>query len=92
MSVLLIIISDFKLEKKVSLSLFLNTKTNVDTNLKPFNGVNNSISLLLIADSVSLNCSSGLKDFKKTCARFVIFILFSFKKCSLFLYHYVKGS
>ena len=38
---------------------FLYTKTNVVTNLKPLNTDNNSITLLLIADSVSLGCSSG---------------------------------
>ena len=32
---------------------FLNTKTNVITNLKPLNSDNNSIGLLLIADLVS---------------------------------------
>ena len=32
---------------------FLNTKTNVVTNLKPLNSDNNSIGLLLIADLVS---------------------------------------
>ena len=47
-----------------SLSIFLNTKTNVVTNLKPFNLMNSSISLLLIADLVSLTCSSVLKEFK----------------------------
>ena len=84
MSVLLIIISDFKLEKKVSLSLFLNTKTNVDTNLKPFNRVNNSISLLLIADSVSLNCSSGLKDFKKHVLALLFLYCFRLKNAHFF--------
>ena len=33
-------------------------------NLNPLNSVNESISLLSIADSVSLICSSGLKEFK----------------------------
>ena len=47
-----------------SCSIFLNTKSNVVTNLKPFNWVNNCISLVLIAVSVSLSCSSGLKEFK----------------------------
>ena len=45
-----------------SLSIFLNTKTNVITNLNPLNSVNNFFSLFLIADSASLSCSSGLKD------------------------------
>ena len=44
--------------------MFLNTKTNVTTNLKPFDLVNKSISLHLIADLVTLSCSSGLKGFK----------------------------
>ena len=48
----------------LSLSIFLNTKTNVVTNLNPLNLANKPISLLLIVDSVSLNCSSGLKEFK----------------------------
>ena len=48
----------------MSVEFFFNTKPNVATNLKPFNWVNKSISLLLIADSVSLSCSSGLKEFK----------------------------
>ena len=51
------------------LSIFLNTKTNVVMNLKPLIWVNNSISLLILGlvdseGSVSLNCSSGLKEFK----------------------------
>ena len=37
------------------LSIFLSAKTSV---------ANNSISIFLIVDSVSLNCSSGLKEFK----------------------------
>ena len=47
------------------LSLFtisLSTKTSVVTNLKLFNWVKKSINLLLIADSISLSCSSGLKE------------------------------
>ena len=51
-----------------SLSTFLNSKTNAVTSLEPFNLVfnlvNTSISLLLTEDSVSLSCSSGLKEFK----------------------------
>ena len=46
------------------LSILLNTKTNVVMNLKPFNRANKSISLLLIANSVSLRCISGLKKIK----------------------------
>ena len=70
MSLLLIIISAFEFEKKIPyfvlslLSLFLKTKTNVVSNFKPFNWFNNSISLLLIADSVSLSYNSELKEFK----------------------------
>ena len=70
MSISFIIISAFEFEKKLSyfvlslLSIFLNTTTNVVTNLNPLNSGNNYISLLLIADSVSLSCSSGLKEFK----------------------------
>ena len=93
--------SGFELEQKLSnfvlslLSIFLNTKTNVVTNLKPFNWVNKSISFFLIADSLSLSCSSGWKKFKmptlkvlpkplQVCSRFVIFTFFSFKKFSFF--------
>ena len=47
-----------------SLSIFLNTKTSVVRNLNPLNSVNNFFSLFLIADSVSLICSSGLNEFK----------------------------
>ena len=47
-----------------SVPIFVNTKTNVDTNLKPFNWANNSVSLLLTADSVSLSCRSVLKELK----------------------------
>ena len=47
-----------------SLSTFLNSKTNVATNVKLLNLYNKSISLFLIANSVSLSCSSGLKKFK----------------------------
>ena len=47
-----------------SLCILLNSKTGVGTDLKPFNSVNKSISLFLIADSESLICSSGLKEFK----------------------------
>ena len=45
-------------------SIFLNSKTSIVTDLKPFNSDNNSISLFLVADSVFLSCSSGLKEFK----------------------------
>ena len=76
-------------------SIFLNTKINVFTNLKPFNRVNNFIRLLLIASSVSLTCSSGLKEFKisilqvlakslKACC-FVIFTFFLFENFHFFV-------
>ena len=71
MSLLLIIISAVELEKNFSnfalssISIFLKTKVNVVTNLKPFHWVNNSISLLLIADSVPLSCNSVLKEYKR---------------------------
>ena len=101
MSLSLINISAFELEQKLSyfvlslLSIFLNTKTNVVTNLKPLNSDNNSIRLLLIANSVSLSCSSGLKILKistlqvlaqplKAYALFVIFTFFRFKKFTVF--------
>ena len=85
-----------------SLFIFLNAKTNAVTNLNPFNSVNKSISLLLIAYSVSLISSSGLKELKistleelekplKACSRFVFFYIFSFKKIFTFSYEYVKN-
>ena len=40
--------------------IFLNSKTSVVTNLKPFNSV--YISISLIEYSINLNCSSGLKE------------------------------
>ena len=65
---------------------FLNSKANVVTNWNPLNSVNIFFSLFLIADSVSLKCSSGLKKLKfqryrnlialKACARFIIFTFF----------------
>ena len=42
----------------------LNSKDSVGTNLKSFNSDNKSISSFLIDDSISLSCSSGLKEFK----------------------------
>ena len=98
MSLSLINISAFELEQKLSyfvlslLFIFLNTKTNVVTNLT---SDNNSIRLLLIANSVSLSCSSGLKILKistlqvlaqplKAYALFVIFTFFRFKKFTVF--------
>ena len=48
----------------LSVLYFLNSRNHVVADLKPFNSVNQSFSLLLIADSVSLSCSSGLKEFK----------------------------
>ena len=85
-----------------SFCIFLNIKTNFVTNLHLLNSDNNFFGLFLIADSVSLSCSSGLKEFKistlwelakplKTCVRFVIFTFFEFKKFSLFSYHYIKS-
>ena len=62
MSLSLIIVSAFECEQKVlyfalsSLSIFLNSKTNVFPNLNPLDSVNKYISLLLIADSVCLSC------------------------------------
>ena len=47
-----------------SLSIFLNSKTNVVTNLKPLNSDNKSISLFLVTNLESLNYDSGLKEFK----------------------------
>ena len=44
-----------------SLSIFLNTETNVATNINPLNSGNISISLLSIAYSVSSCFSSGVK-------------------------------
>ena len=77
----------------LSVSIFPNTKINVVTNLNLPNSV------FLIADSVSLNCSSGLKEFKtstlqeplKACARSVVFIFFGSKSFHFFLYHYMKS-
>ena len=46
-----------------SFSIFLSTKTSVVTNLDPLNSGNFFFSLFLIADSVSLSCSSGSKEF-----------------------------
>ena len=44
--------------------IFLNTKTNVVTNLSPLNLVNNFSSVLLIPDLVFLSCSSESKEFE----------------------------
>ena len=66
MSLSLIIVSAFELEEKLPyfvlslLFIFLNSKTNVVTNLNLLNS-DKSISLLLIAYSLSLGCSLGLK-------------------------------
>ena len=43
---------------------FLNSKTNVVTNLNLFNSVNKSTRLFLVANSISLICSSEQKEFK----------------------------
>ena len=70
MSLRLIIVSAFELIEKChildlsSLSIFLNSETSIVKNLKPFNSVNKFIALFLIADSVSLSCSSEVKEFK----------------------------
>ena len=48
----------------LSVFYFLNSRNHVVVDLNPFNSVNQSFNLLLIADSVSLSCSSGLKEFK----------------------------
>ena len=53
--------SDFVLS---SLSISLSTKTSVAMSLNPLNSVNNFFSLFSIADSGSLNFSSGLTEFK----------------------------
>ena len=47
-----------------SFYVFLNTKSNVATNLNLLSSDNKSISLFLITDSVSLSCSSGSKKSK----------------------------
>ena len=68
MSHSLVIISAFELEQKLSyfvlssLPIFLNTKTSVVTNLKFL--IESIIKNNLIADSASLSCGSGLKEFK----------------------------
>ena len=43
---------------------FLYPKANVVMNIKTLISVNKSISLIVTSDSVSLNCSLGLKEFK----------------------------
>lgn len=47
-----------------SVSIFLKSKNSVIMNVKAFNLGNKSISLYLIADSLSLRCSSGTKECK----------------------------
>ena len=74
-------LSDFVLS---SLSIFLNTEANVVTNLKPFNWVNNFISLLLNVDSVSSGCSSGLNKFKISTLKVLAERCFSFCYFSIF--------
>ena len=82
-----------------SFSIFVKTKANVAINLKSFNSDKKFISLLFIADSVSLSSSLEIKECKvstlkvlawslKACSRFVIFIYFLFKN---FLYHYINS-
>ena len=45
-------------------STILISITNVVWNLKPLNSINKSPSLFLVADSVFLSCSLGLKGFE----------------------------
>ena len=74
---------------------FLNTKTDVVSNLNPINSDNNSISFFLIVDSVSPSCSSGLKELKililwvlakplKASSLFIIYVLFFVQKIFTF--------
>ena len=89
-----------------SFFIFLNSKTYVVTILEPFNSINKSISLILIANSVSVSCISWLKKFKistlqvlaqplSVCDRFVIFaiftLLFKFLSFVVSLYKAVVG-
>ena len=60
----LIIVCTFEVEKKLLDSVLLslcNFETSVVTNLRLFNSYNQLISLILVADSISLSCISGLK-------------------------------
>ena len=82
---------------------FLNSKTNVVTNLSPFCLVSKSFSLFLITDSESLCCSifKGIQNFNiirtqitfTSIALLFFFFLFSSKKKNQFLFlHYIKTS
>ena len=66
MSLSLIIVYAFEFAFCVlsPLSILLNSKNIAVTNLKPFESDIKSVNLLLIADSSSLICSSGSKEFK----------------------------
>ena len=68
-SLSLIIVSTFEFERYyillyIHLLFLLNSETSVVTNVKSFNSVNKSVSLYLTLDSISLSCSSGLKEFQ----------------------------
>ena len=82
----LIIVCTFEVEKKLLDSVLLslcNFETSVITNLRLFNSYNQLISLILVADSISLSCISGLKKKSK----------FSFEKhviVLLFLHFFVQ--
>ena len=60
MSLSLIIVSTFEFEKKCHIVFCHHFLSFIATNLKFFDSCNKVISLVLISDSVSLNCSSGL--------------------------------
>ena len=68
-SLSLIIVSTFEFEiyyilLYIHLLFLLNSETSVVTNVKSFNSVNKSVSLYLILDSITLSCSSVLKEFQ----------------------------
>ena len=90
MSLPLITFSAFELEQKLSnfvlssLSVFLNSKTCVVTNLNPLNSADNFLSLFLITDLVSYSYNSGLKrNFN------IISVCKTFKSMICFCYFYV---
>ena len=63
------------------LSIFLNFKTNVVSNLEPVNWDNKSISSFLIAESVSLSYSSGFQHYRylhKLYKHVIAFVTFTF--------------
>ena len=74
------------------LSIFLNFKTNVVLNLEPVNSDNKSISSFLIAESVSLSCSSGFQHYRylhklyKHVIALLFLHFFSSKKCYFFYF------